>query len=388
MSYAETQPIYESRLLKGLRTSPLPQLDMELTERCNNNCLHCYINLPEEDPIARDKELTLDEIKDTLAQAADLGCLTVRFTGGEPLLREAFPEIYLAARRLGMKVSLFTNGTLITDKIIHLFSRIPPLKEVEVSLYGMTQASYEGVSCVRGSFEKAFDGVKKLAAANIPFILKGALLSSHTGEQQAFERFASQFPWMKGKPALVMHYELRGRGDLKKNERIRQLRISPDLWVKHLHQYGAPLMEEARFFQNKFTVKPGDGHKLFSCQAGKNLCVDAYGGLQACMLLRDPETVYDLKKGSLKEAIDHFFPKILKKTADNPDFIERCGHCILRGMCDQCPAKSWMEHGALDTPIEYYCEIAHAEAEYLGLIEKGEKGWGGAERRGKGARKR
>jgi hypothetical protein len=45
------------------------------------------------------------------------------------------------------------------------------------------------------------------------------------------------------------------------------------------------------------------------------------------------------------------------------------------GLCEQCPSKSWMEHGTLDTPVEYLCEVAHAQTRYLGLLEGGEKAW-------------
>jgi molybdenum cofactor biosynthesis enzyme MoaA len=65
----------------------LGQLDIELTERCNNNCIHCCINLPMDDVAARQREMTTDEVKSVLTEATALGCLSVRFTGGEPLLR-------------------------------------------------------------------------------------------------------------------------------------------------------------------------------------------------------------------------------------------------------------------------------------------------------------
>ncbi|MDO9034031.1 MAG: hypothetical protein Q7U51_02365 [Methanoregula sp.] len=53
----------------------------------------------------------------------------------------------------------------------------------------------------------------------------------------------------------------------------------------------------------------------------------------------------------------------------------RCAVCFLKGFCEQCPAKSWMENGTLDTPMEYLCDVAHAEAKYLGLLSEGEKVW-------------
>ena len=103
--------------------------------------------------------------------------------------------------------------------------------------------------------------------------------------------------------------------------------------------------------------------------------MDAYGYLQPCLLLRHPDVVYDLKTGSLKDAMTNFFPKIREMRASNPDYLARCARCFLKGLCEQCPAKSWMEYGTLDTPVEYLCDVAHAQAEYLGLVSKGEKAW-------------
>ena len=112
----------------------LTMLDMELTERWDNNCIHCYINLPADDVAAKEKELSTSEVKGILEEAASLGCLTVRFTGGEPLLREDFEEIYVFTRKLGLKVLLFTSATLITPEVAQLLARIPPLKKIEVTV--------------------------------------------------------------------------------------------------------------------------------------------------------------------------------------------------------------------------------------------------------------
>jgi radical SAM protein with 4Fe4S-binding SPASM domain len=127
-------------------------------------------------------------------------------------------------------------------------------------------------------------------------------------------------------------------------------------------------------FCSRFTRPPGD--KLFSCGSGLGGgCVDAYGGFQPCMMLRHPDTVYQLKGGSLRDAVTSFFPRVRQTKAENPDYLARCARCFLKGLCEQCPAKSWMEHGTLDTPVEYLCEVAHAQARYLGLLEDGEMAW-------------
>jgi radical SAM protein with 4Fe4S-binding SPASM domain len=127
-------------------------------------------------------------------------------------------------------------------------------------------------------------------------------------------------------------------------------------------------------FCSRFMGPPGD--KLFSCGAGiGGASVDSYGQLQLCMDLRHPDTVYDLKKGSLKGAMSHFFPGVREMKATHPDYLVRCARCFLKGLCEQCPGKSWTEHGTLDTPVEYLCEIAHAQARQLRFLEEGEMAW-------------
>ena len=142
MQYVESRSFYEFKLWKN-KARLLDHLDLELTERCNNNCVHCYINQPENDLSIKQRELSTDKIKAVLKEAADLGCLTVRFSGGEPLLREDFTDLYLYARHLGLKVIIFTNAALLTPTAVDLFSRIPPLKKIQITLYGIKQKTYE-----------------------------------------------------------------------------------------------------------------------------------------------------------------------------------------------------------------------------------------------------
>jgi hypothetical protein len=114
----------------------LARLDIELTERCNNACLHCSVARPAGDLEAKAREWPEERWKALLGEAAALGCLVVRFTGGEPLLRPDFEEIYRHARQLGLRVMLFTNATLLTPRLARLLRDVPPLETVEVSIYG------------------------------------------------------------------------------------------------------------------------------------------------------------------------------------------------------------------------------------------------------------
>ena len=368
--------------------SLLGHLDIELTERCNNACIHCLINQPENAAGVQAREMDTALVKDILRQAADLGCLTVRFTGGEPLLRDDFAELYLFARRLGMRLILFTNARRITPELARLFARIPPGKDIEVTVYGMHAGSYEAVTCAPGSFAEFWQGIKLLREYNIPFIVKQSLLPPNRAEIAEFEAFAATLLHMEEEPAYTMNFELRARRDKpKKNRFIQTLRLSPNETVSMLAR-DPNYRKNMREFVGKFMGPPGE--KLFNCGAGLGTCVDAYGNAQMCMGLRHPEMVYNLRNrtmgdhttkergqaGSpLRVALTEFFPLLREMRATNPEYLNRCARCFLRGLCEQCPAKSWQEHGTLDTPVEYLCEVAHAQARYLDLVAENEKAW-------------
>jgi radical SAM protein with 4Fe4S-binding SPASM domain len=364
----------ESALWTG-KAPLLSTLDMELTERCNNDCIHCYINRPADDRAARERELTTAQVRDILQQAASLGALVVTFTGGEPLLRDDFQDIYLSARRLGLKVRLLTNATLITPRLAGLFARIPPLEKIEITLYGMRPESYEAVARVPGSFERAWQGIHLLLQENVPFGVSGAYLPPNRDEVSEFEAWASTIPWMDRPPSYSMFFNLRGRRDSEqKNRCIKDLRLSPEEGMAFLTRRREEYLKDMSRFCSQFIGPAGD--RLFTCGAGVGSgCVDAYGRFQPCMLLRHPDTVYDLKAGSLEDALTRFFPQVRERKANDPGYVARCARCFIRDLCEQCPAKSWMEYGTLDTPVEYLCEVAHAQARALGLLVDGERAW-------------
>lgn len=351
----------------------LPHLDIELTERCDNDCIHCCINLPAGDVSARAREMSTDQVRGILDQAADLGCLQVRLTGGEPLLRPDFEDIYLHARRSGMKVLVFTNARRITAHLADLWRRIPPLVAMEVTAYGMHRESYEAVTRVSGSFAQFRRGVGLLLDREIPFVVKSALLPPNRHEIDEFETWARSLPGMETGPGYSMFFDLRNRRDDEtKNDLIRSLRVSPEEGVAVLSRNEAKYRKEMAEFAAKFMGPSGD--LLFTCGAGHSVSIDAYGRAQPCMGLRAPELTVDVLESSLTDALERF-EALRDLRATNPEYLRRCAVCSLKGLCEQCPAKSWTEHGVLDTPVEYLCQVAHAQARFLGWLGPGESAW-------------
>jgi MoaA/NifB/PqqE/SkfB family radical SAM enzyme len=426
-SYTITQTM-DPAALWAERHPLLRRLDVELTERCNNNCLHCYINRPADDRAARERELSTAQIQGILDEAAALGALSVRFTGGEPLLRGDFEALYLHARRLGLKVTLSTNATLVSPHLADLLARIPPLEAVDVTVYGLTADSYEAVSRAPGSFARFWRGVNLLLERGVPLRPKFAPLPPNAHELDDFESWALSLPGVDRPPGNVLFLDQRARREVERSRELVALRRSPAEGMAVLARRGEAYLAEMRAFCARFTRPPGD--RLFACGAGReSACLDAYGYLQPCVQLRHPDTVYNLALppspisratagrvarkrsgsvaegvsrpreadpvkplgldtlptvatrpaldviGGLEEALTEFFPRMRQMRATHLDYLARCARCFLKGLCDQCPAKSWMEHGTLDTPVEYLCAVAHAKARHLGLLAEGENAW-------------
>ena len=146
-------------ILKALNAHIPLSGSFDLTRRCNLKCIHCYLGDHQQSSLA--KEIETSQILDIIDQITDAGCLNLLITGGEPLLRVDFPEIYSHAKKSGLIITVFTNGTLITDKILSLFKELPPHK-VEISLYGATAQTYEKITRRRGSYDKCIAGVYEL----------------------------------------------------------------------------------------------------------------------------------------------------------------------------------------------------------------------------------
>ncbi len=229
-----------------------------VTERCNNACIHCYINLPQDHARAIRRELTTDQWKDILQQAADLGALSIRFTGGEPLLRDDFEELYLFTRKLGMKVLLFTNGRLITPALADLWRRIPPLQPIEISVYGITLESYEAVSCCAGSFSACMRGVNLLKERGIPFYIKSTRLPPNSRELGALEQWSTTVSIKKDSLPVTLLLNMRARRDSsRKNHLISSMRLSPEEVVAHESRYAESYQKYVKYMMEYCTRSLG-----------------------------------------------------------------------------------------------------------------------------------
>ncbi|MDX9787070.1 MAG: radical SAM protein [Desulfobacterales bacterium] len=354
--------------------APMIAMNLEITARCNHDCRHCYINLPEEDRAAKASELSCKEIETIADEAVSLGVLWVLITGGEPLLREDFAEIYLALKKKGLLVSVFTNATLITEEHVRLFKAYPP-RAVEISVYGVTRETYERVTRRKGAFAAFSRGLGLMAKNALPVTLKAMAMQSNLKEMAniaAFCRIKSSNPF-RFDPLLHLRYD---RNPLR-NKEIRAERLTP-AQITDLEQGDAA---------RKIALKKGceqlmlpwvsarTDSALFICGAGIGECtVSADGRFRLCAALCHPDCQYDLKSGSLTEALTHVVPRIRAMQSQQTAYLETCRKCSLINLCHWCPAHAFLETGELDLPVDYFCDVAKARWAVIDVSNGGKRG--------------
>ncbi len=345
--------------------------DIELTARCNLNCRHCYINLPAGDAAAKAKELTAAEVDRIGGEAASLGAIWCLVTGGEPLLRSDFFDIYLALRKKGLLLSVYTNATLVTEEHVEFFRKYPP-RDIEVTVYGVTAETYEKVTRKPRSFEAFRRGLDLLLASGVKVRLKAMALRSNRHELPLISEFcrARTKDYFRFDPFL--HY--RFDRDPARNRDIEEERLPPDeivaLEKADLDRFRA-LVRSCGDLLIKPSPDSNCGH-LFRCGAGKrNFVIGHDGNFKLCVSLTHPECVYDLRKGSLREAWAGFVPEVLVRKTSRSDYLERCGKCPIVNLCLWCPAHAYLETGELDVPVDNFCESAHARERSLLGVDNG-----------------
>lgn len=337
----------------------LVSFELELTPRCNNNCIHCYINLPTQDANVMGKELSVKDIDLLSTEAVSLGAIWCLLTGGEVLLREDFNEIYLLLKRKGLLVTIYTNGTMINQDHIDLFRKYPP-RDIEITVYGVTSETYEAISRISGSYSAFRRGVDLLHQNGIKFGLKAMALKSNLHEFDEIIAFCEKYSskLCRFDPFLHLRYDGHpGRNVEIKRERLNYKDVGTlDQLLGGRVEKGSKSCRES-FDESKHLAVH---NMLFGCGAGLSSFTVGYDGvLRLCSTLHHPLFLYDLRNGNLEDFWFRFIPEMRQLSSVSKTFVENCQKCALINQCMFCPAKSYLEEGNLDAHIDYFCSLAH-----------------------------
>lgn len=333
--------------------------NIDLTHRCNLRCVHCYIGEQAQVRQNRDKELSTNQWQKIIDEITEAGTLFLLITGGEPLLRKDFGEIYRHAKMNGLLVTVFTNGTLIDDTILDLFSELPP-RAVEITLYGASRQTYERITGIKGSYNKCIHAIENLKKRQIYVRLKTMLMTLNRHEFFDIENMAKDYESkFRFDPALFP--------TLTGDKSPMDLRVNVTDAVEIEFSDNGRLGEWKDFYERMGSLSAPDS--LYSCGAGQTYFhIDPYGNLQPCMMVTNLK--YDLVEGNFATGWAEAMTRLRDK---KPGSDYRCHDCEKRALCGVCPGFFNLENGDEEIHSEYLCEIGQRRYEEIKEVNRGDK---------------
>jgi len=346
-----------TRFFEQVRRTPLLRLPLkgsiDLTYRCNNNCRHCWVRVPAGGPEA---ELSFDEIRRIADEARAMGCREWSISGGEPMLRPDFPEIFDYLTRKARSYTLNSNGTLITPEIARLLAR---KGSKMIALYGATAEVHDHITRSPGSFDAVIRGCRYLKEAGAGFIMQLVPMRDSYQQFDEMVRLAKSLSshHRVGAPWLY----LSACGSAERNTEIARQRLDPKDVVA-LDQpdlaYEQSEEPESTVHRTPLTVN-GDDRLFAGCITGRrDFHVDPYGRMTFCSFIKDPALSFDLRTGTFRTAWEEFIPDLADKVRGGDEYLENCGSCGHRQDCRWCGAFGLLEHGRYGARVEYLCEVA------------------------------
>lgn len=333
---------------------------IDLTQQCNLRCVHCYLSEPDDG--TGNGELDTSRWKSIIDEIAAAGCLYLLITGGDPLLRKDFTELYLHAKQKGLIITVFTNGTTLTDEILDLWQHYPP-RLVEITLYGATVDTYRKITGSGRALAACVDTIHRLKTKGIPVGLKTILMSLNHDEFRAMESIAAGL-------GCPFRYDGAIFPKFSGDRSVIGLRVEP-AEVARL-DFASPA--RAQEWVTTYQRLRGDrnDNRLYSCGSGKtSFHITADGILQPCLMCR--EIRYDLRRSNFADGWRRALPLIDRLTMPA---ISRCTGCDRKILCGYCPPFSALENGQTGGRSEYLCRLGeyrhHHLVQYLNANENTE----------------
>jgi len=308
---------------------------LELTGRCNFACRHCAV------PDHRVPDgLTTDRLLLVLEELATMGALFLTFTGGEPLMRRDWAQVATRARRLGFSLRLFTNASRVDEEAAELLAGLPAA--VEVSLYSLNPAVFEGITGVPGSLERTLAGVGRLLARGVQLTLKAPAMTVNRGDVAEVEAYARSVGAAFQTDALIVCRDDSDPAPLS-------LRVPPLELGEYLRRQ---VPDTAASLAARAPISDDEP----PCAAGTRMAaVTAAGDVLACLQLRTPAG--NLNRSPFRDIWERS-PWLQRLRSVTVGDLPVCRECSRLAYCQRCPAVALAEDGDMLGPSHWSCEVA------------------------------
>lgn len=322
---------------KALRLGRPFSVHLDLTYRCNERCIHCYLDHDDHG------EMTTAEIVNVLTQLADAGVFLLCLSGGEVLMRRDFFEIVERARRLLFNVKVKTNGVMIREKEAARLRQLG-VEQVQISLYSHRPEVHDAITKLPGSLKRTVAAIRFLKSQGLKVTIANVLMAGNFTDQPGVIALARE---LGAEYTLDPTITPKMDGDTS----ILALRV-PGSELKQLF-HNAELVGNVEEFCAPPPTPDEDAMANLPCSAGHTACyISPYGDVFPCVQFPLPsgnvrrQKFIDIWQHStqLKEVRSI-------RTADLPT----CSSCAHAGTCTRCPGLAYME-GNMRGPSTADCE--------------------------------
>lgn len=335
----------------------------ELTPRCNLRCKMCYIRLdkPYMDGIGR--ELTAAEWITLARDAAEAGTLNLLITGGEPLIRDDFEEIYSTLTNMGFIISINTNATLMTPEILKLFKKYPPTA-TNVTLYGASPETYGKICGNPDAFNQTLHGLEMLSEVSTVLEVRSTFIKDNMHELEELRKIANRYT-KRFAVNTAVNKPIRGACtdvekcrltpaqvfDLIESNAEYYRRLNCDMEIALNRNMETDHYSKVKY--HGFDLPP----RIITCLAAKSMYWITWDGkMLPCGTFSSPYTL------PLADGFKHAWDR-LPGLFENIRLPEECTKCeFADGKCSNCPALLQTESGSFDKVSTYICEMAKERA--------------------------
>ena len=327
---------------KALKLGIPLSVHLDLTYRCNERCVHCYLDHHDHG------EMSTAEIKDLLDQMAAAGVFYLTISGGEILMRRDFFEILEHARLRTFCIKLKTNGILIRKQEADRINALG-VESVQISIYSHIPEVHDAITKLPGSLEQSIEAIRRLRAHGIHVVIANVLMAQNVTDYAGVRALAAELgaqftmdptitPMMDGDRSIL---------DLNVDEAaLREVFRNESLVGASIEEFCAP------------TQGPdADQLDMLPCSAGHTACyVSPYGDVYPCVQ-------FPLPSGNVRST------KFVDIWRDSPQLNEvrsitlrdmpTCSKCTHGGTCSRCPGLAYLE-GNMRGPSYQDCEKSYA----------------------------
>ncbi|HUO15355.1 MAG TPA: radical SAM protein [Verrucomicrobiae bacterium] len=336
-----SEDLLQEMTAKALKLNIPLNVQLDLTYRCNERCVHCYLDHDDHG------EMTTTEIKRLLDEMAEAGVFILTLSGGEIFVRRDFFEILAYARKLMFCVKLKTNAVLIREREAKRLKELA-IESIQISIYSHRPEVHDAITLLPGSLKRSLDAIRFLKSQGLKVIMANVLMKQTVADYPGVRALAAELgvectidptitPMMDGNRA-PLSLGLSGSS-------LQQV-FRDEALVGNAEEFCAI---PAQAGQDELEATP--------CSAGHTACyVSPYGDLYPCVQ-------FPLPTGNIRQ---QRFIDIWRHSDQMNDVrsirlkdLPTCSHCTHVSACSRCPGLAFME-GNMRGPSSQDCEKSFA----------------------------